>query len=164
MPWLIGRSQPKLEALSSELGGAPFTVVDVADASTIGPALKDQAPANITGLAYCMGDIVLKPFKRASPADYLNCFSLHVVGAAEALKAVEAPLKKNGGSVVLFSTVAVQQGFGNHAVPPQREPLPLMRDSDKGSNIPQALPITKLAQSGACLRFLHGLGRSARGR
>ena len=42
-PWLIGRSQPKLEALSSELGGAPFTVVDVADASTIGPALKDQA-------------------------------------------------------------------------------------------------------------------------
>ena len=115
-PWLIGRSQPKLEALSSELGGAPFTVVDVTDAIKIGPALKDQAPADITGFCYCMGDIVLKPFKRASPADYLNCFSLHVVGAAEALKAVEAPLKKNGGSVVLFSTVAVQQGFTNHAV------------------------------------------------
>ena len=31
-------------------------------------------------------------------------------------KAVEAPLTKNGGSVVLFSTVAVQQGFTNHAV------------------------------------------------
>ena len=41
---------------------------------------------------------------------------LDSVGAAEALKAVEAPLKKNGGSVVLFSTVAVQQGFTNHAV------------------------------------------------
>lgn len=41
---------------------------------------------------------------------------MHVVGAIEVLKVVEPALKKNGGSVVLFSSVAVQQGFTNHAV------------------------------------------------
>ena len=39
-----------------------------------------------------------------------------MVGAAECLKSVEPVLKKNGGSAVLFSSVAVEQGFANHAV------------------------------------------------
>merc|ERR1711924_30798 len=75
-----------------------------------------HVPDDINGMAYCMGDIVLKPLKRASPGDFAACFNLHVVGAAESLKAMEAQMKKNGGSVVLFSSVAVQQGFTNHAV------------------------------------------------
>ena len=115
-PWLIGRSKEKLEALSNELKGAPFTVVDVSEPTSISEALKDACPPDVNGLAYCVGNIVLKPFKRASPADYASCFNLHVIGAAEALKAVEPGMKKNGGSVVLFSSVAVQQGFTNHAV------------------------------------------------
>ena len=115
-PWLIGRSQEKLAVLSSELGNAPHTTLDVQDVDSVGDILKPHVPEDITGLAYCMGDIVLKPLKRASLADFAACFNLHVVGAAEALKAVEPKLKKNGGSVVLFSSVAVQQGFTNHAV------------------------------------------------
>lgn len=117
-PWLIGRSAEKLQALSSELGSAPFTVVDFAAPEEIGAALKGQLPGGgVDGLAYCVGDIVLKPLKRASPADFQNCFNLHVVGAAEAVKAIEPALKKSGGgSVVLFSSVAVQQGFASHAV------------------------------------------------
>lgn len=117
-PWLIGRSHDKLQALSSELGSAPFTVVDFSAPEEIGSALKGQIPSSgVDGLAYCVGDIVLKPLKRASTADFVGAFNLHVVGAAEAVKAVEPALKKSGGgSVVFFSSVAVAQGFTNHAV------------------------------------------------
>lgn len=115
-PWLIGRDATALQTLSAECGGAPFTVADVTSTDTIAATLKDAVPADCRGLAYCVGDIVLKPLKRASPSDFHDCFNLHVVGAAEMLKAVESALKKNGGSVVLFSSVAVQQGFANHAV------------------------------------------------
>lgn len=115
-PWLIGRCSTGLKALSVECGGAPFTVLDVTDPSVIGETLKGQGPDGLTGMAYCVGDIALKPFKRVTPADYAHAHNLHVVGAAEVLKSVEPTLKKNGGSVVLFSSVAVQQGFTNHAI------------------------------------------------
>ena len=105
-PWLIGRDLSKLQALSAECGGAPFSVIDVMALDTIVSGLNGQVPADCKGFAYCVGDIVLKPFKRAAPADFLNCFSLHVVGAIEVLKVVEPALKKNGGSVVLFSSGA----------------------------------------------------------
>ena len=61
-PWLIGRSSAALESLSAELGGAPFTELDVADPAGIGAALKGQAPDGLRGMAYCVGDIKLKPF------------------------------------------------------------------------------------------------------
>ena len=115
-PWLIGSSTDKLQALAVELGNVPFTTVDVQQVDMIKDALSGDVPADLNGFAYCAGDIVLKPFKRASVTDFRNCFDLHVVGAAEALKCVEPQLKKNGGSAVFFSSVAVQQGFTNHAV------------------------------------------------
>eukprot|EP00312_Isochrysidales_sp_CCMP1244_P004122 CAMPEP_0196689530 /NCGR_PEP_ID=MMETSP1090-20130531/18375_1 /TAXON_ID=37098 /ORGANISM="Isochrysis sp, Strain CCMP1244" /LENGTH=237 /DNA_ID=CAMNT_0042028539 /DNA_START=30 /DNA_END=743 /DNA_ORIENTATION=+ len=115
-PWLIGRNADALQSLSQTLNGAPFTVADARQAEQLGDALAPDLPADLKGFAYCAGDIALKPFKRAEPADFRACFELHVVGAAAALRSVEAPLKKNGGSVVLFSSVAVQQGFTNHAI------------------------------------------------
>lgn len=114
-PWLIGRSLPKLESLASELGGAPVTVADCADCASLGEALS-KPPADLNGLAYCVGNIQLKPLKRSSVDDFRAMLDLHLVSAAESIKALEAPLKKNKSSVVLFSSVAVQQGFQNHAL------------------------------------------------
>lgn len=115
-PWLIGRSTDKLQALAAQLGDVPVTAVDMQQVDTIKDALSADVPAELNGFAYCVGDIVLKPLKRATAADFRDCFELHVIGAAEALKAVEPRLKKNGGSAVFFSSVAVQQGFTNHVV------------------------------------------------
>ena len=54
---------------------------------------------------------VSRAAERTAPEDYIAALNLHVVGAAEVLKCVEPALKKSGaGSVVLFSSVAVQQG------------------------------------------------------
>jgi len=80
----------------------------------IGAASEDSD--GIKGLAYCIGSINLKPFKAAKDSDYLKSYELNLLGAVRALRAAEAGLKKANGSVVLFSTIAVQQGFANHAL------------------------------------------------
>jgi NAD(P)-dependent dehydrogenase (short-subunit alcohol dehydrogenase family) len=70
----------------------------------------------IAGLAYCVGSIVLKPFNKAGDQDFNDAFNLNVMGVVQALRACQAQLKKGQGSVVLFSTVAVQKGFTSHSV------------------------------------------------
>lgn len=96
---------------------APKASVDVFDPDSIEKALeKADSGDGIKGLAYCIGSIELKPFKSAKDDDFTKCFELNTLGAIRALRTAESGLKKAGGSVVLFSTVAVQQGFTNHSV------------------------------------------------
>ncbi len=73
-------------------------------------------PTEIHGVAYCPGSIILKPFRSLKPEQFQADFDINVLGAVKALKACFKGLKKAGnGSVVLFSTVAVQQGMPFHA-------------------------------------------------
>ena len=70
----------------------------------------------IAGIVYSPGSIVLKPFHRLSQEDFKADFQLNVMGAVKAIQAYLPNLKQNGGgSIVLYSTVAVQTGMGFHA-------------------------------------------------
>ena len=76
----------------------------------------DFLPSELDGLAYCPGSINLKPFKRIAPADFTADFNLQVVGAVKIIQRVLPKLlKSDAASVVLFSTVAVQNGFNFHS-------------------------------------------------
>ena len=70
----------------------------------------------LDGFAYCAGSIDLKPFGKTTDTDFAACFDLNVLGAVRILRGIEAALKQASGSVVLFSTVAVQTGFANHSI------------------------------------------------
>lgn len=77
---------------------------------------SDILPTEIHGVAYCPGSIVLKPFRSLKPEQFQADFNINVLGAVKTLKACFKGLKKSGsGSVVLFSTVAVQHGMPFHA-------------------------------------------------
>lgn len=83
-------------------------------------ALGEEKPEipfeELQGLAYCPGSINLKPFKSLKDQDFEQDFQLNVVGAVRVLRAAFPKLKKAGqASVVLFSTVAVQQGMPYHS-------------------------------------------------
>jgi 3-oxoacyl-[acyl-carrier protein] reductase len=83
-------------------------------------ALSDDAiPVtleSIDGLVYCPGSINLKPFHRITDDEYVHEFKLNALGAVKAIKHFATALKKSGqGSVVLFSTVAVQTGMPFHS-------------------------------------------------
>lgn len=75
-----------------------------------------ELPESIDGLAYCPGSIQLKPFKRFSPSDFLDDYQLQLIGAT---KVIQLLLPKLSGadtaSIVLFSTIAVQNGFNFHS-------------------------------------------------
>jgi len=76
----------------------------------------DKLPAVLDGLVYCPGTINLKPFHRILDSEYLEDFTINVLGAIRSIRQV-LPILKNSSnaSIVLFSTVAVQQGMPFHA-------------------------------------------------
>jgi 3-oxoacyl-[acyl-carrier protein] reductase len=92
---------------------AKFVELDVLENIEI---LKSALPEKIDGLAYCPGTINLKPFARLKEEDFLNDYKVNVLGAVKVIQSVFNNLKNAGNSsIVLFSTVAVQQGMGFHA-------------------------------------------------
>jgi NAD(P)-dependent dehydrogenase (short-subunit alcohol dehydrogenase family) len=77
----------------------------------------DWLPAEIDGLVYCPGTINLKPFKRIDRKSLVDDFNLQVGGAFETIQQSLPALKKSkSGSILLFSTVAVQNGFNFHSM------------------------------------------------
>lgn len=74
-------------------------------------------PERIDGVVYCPGSILLRPFDKIKPADFIRDYQLQVTGAVSVLQAALPKLKKSTqASVVLFSTVAVQTGLPFHSV------------------------------------------------
>lgn len=75
-----------------------------------------KVPEQLDGLAYCPGSINLKPFNRFKEQDFIDDFKIQVTGATKIISSVLNRLKKaENPSIVLFSTVAVQQGFPFHS-------------------------------------------------
>ncbi|MEF2550575.1 SDR family oxidoreductase [Aurantimonas sp. A2-1-M11] len=112
---LAGRNTDALEALAGEIG-AQSVACDVLDDSSVA-ATAEAAGEILDGLVYAVGSINLKPFAKLKANDFLNDFNLNALGAAKAIQASLPALQKapEGASVLLFSTVAVDQGFPAHA-------------------------------------------------
>ena len=110
---LAGRNAAALEQLSTELS-CGFSVGDVEDAAFLGQATA-ACGERLDGLVYAVGTIQLKGLARLSAEDFLRDYRINVVGAAQAITTALKPLKAAQGSVVLFSSVAAQQGFPMHA-------------------------------------------------
>ncbi|MEM6361048.1 MAG: SDR family oxidoreductase [Bacteroidota bacterium] len=71
--------------------------------------------SEVHGLVYCPGSINLRPFQSLSESDFVDDFSINVIGAVKSIKAFLKPLKKTeGASIILYSTVAVAQGMPYH--------------------------------------------------
>lgn len=74
-------------------------------------------PDTLDGLVYCPGSVNLKPFARIRPEDFVNDYRLQLVGAVKVIQACLPRVKNSAqGSIVLFSTVAVQTGFNFHSL------------------------------------------------
>lgn len=114
-PHLVARGAERLAALAAELE-ASFATADAADPSTLRPAIE-AAGSPLAGLAYAVGTITLKPMARIGAAEAERDFRLNALGALAAVQAALPALRAGGpgGSIVLFSTVAVQRGFAMHA-------------------------------------------------
>jgi NAD(P)-dependent dehydrogenase (short-subunit alcohol dehydrogenase family) len=110
---LVARNESEVKVIANKLG-CSYTVADVLEDGFI-----EKVKSNINdikGIAYCVGSIDLKPLRMVTEADMNKCMKLNLYSAIEAIKGYQESLKKNKGSVVLFSTVAAQRGFTNHTI------------------------------------------------
>jgi NAD(P)-dependent dehydrogenase (short-subunit alcohol dehydrogenase family) len=112
---LTGRDAGKLQALAAELGGK-FTAGDVLEAGVIEKVAAEAGPS-LDGLVFAVGSINLKPLARLTEADFLADFNLNALSAVKAIQAALPALKAapDTSSILLFSTIAVAQGFASHA-------------------------------------------------
>lgn len=112
---LTGRDAQKLKAVAADTG-ASFTLADVEDDECF-VRVMSEAGASLAGLVYAVGTINLKPLSRLTTADFARDFRVNAMGAALAMQAALPALKAHAGtaSAVLFSSVAVAQGFTAHA-------------------------------------------------
>ena len=110
---LVARNEIEVTAIAEKLG-CSYTVADVLEDGFIEKVKSDIN--DIKGIAYCVGSIDLKPLRMVTEADMNKCMKLNLYSAIETIKGFQESLKKNKGSVVLFSTVAAQRGFTNHTI------------------------------------------------
>lgn len=111
----MARDAQRLQALADPLG-ATYTAVDVLQPGAVQQVAAD-AGSSLSGLAYAVGSINLKPFTRLTSEDFERDFRLNAAGAALAIQAALPALRAAGerASVVLFSSVAASRGFPMHA-------------------------------------------------
>jgi len=110
---LVARNESEVKAIAEQLS-CSYTVADVLEDGFIE---KVKTEINeIKGIAYCVGSIDLKPLRMVTETDMNKCMKLNLYSVIEAIKGFQESLKKNKGSIVLFSTVAAQRGFTNHTI------------------------------------------------
>jgi NAD(P)-dependent dehydrogenase (short-subunit alcohol dehydrogenase family) len=110
---LVARNENEVKIIAEKLG-CSYTIADVLEDGFIEKVKSDVN--EIKGIAYCVGSIDLKPLRMVTEEDMNKCMKLNLYSAIEVIKGFQESLKKNKGSVVLFSTVAAQRGFTNHTI------------------------------------------------
>lgn len=118
---IVGGTKGIGKAILEELSGHECFVISRSESTLSNhfmvDALTGELPEidGLTGIVYCPGSINLKPFHRLTQDDFLDDYQKNVLGAVRVLQFYFRTLKKNKGSVVLFGTVASQQGMPFHA-------------------------------------------------
>lgn len=112
--YLVGRDEAKTAALAAELG-ADYTLGDVLDPDLF-TKVAERIQGAVAGLVYAVGTFNLKSLGRFTEEEFIQDFRINAVGAALAVQSLASGLKNNSetSSVVLFSSVAAEQGFKLH--------------------------------------------------
>ena len=113
-PILISRNKENLINKSKQLG-CNYEVCDILEMKQIEEVSKKHSE-DVIGLAYCVGSINLRPLKITKDIDFIDSFKINTLGAINTVKMNLPSLNSNNGSILFFSTIAVQQGFSNHSI------------------------------------------------
>ncbi|MFM8434002.1 MAG: SDR family NAD(P)-dependent oxidoreductase [Planctomycetia bacterium] len=113
--FLAGRDAAKLEALGGEIG-MPSAPVDATDLDAVDACADRAAEAlgGLTGIANCVGSILLKPAHLTSPAEWHTTLAQNLTSGFGCVRVAGRLLKADGGSVVLVSSAAARIGLANH--------------------------------------------------
>ncbi len=106
---LIGRNfnVANISRTPCSLGHVINYAADVTVGETMEKAIAELATKaeNLYGLVYCAGFSMAAPIEYAAEKDYRYLFEVNYFGALRAIRAVAPFLKKNGGRIVLVSSM-----------------------------------------------------------
>ena len=112
---LIGRNEEELKKIATKLSYS-YSICDVMKLNFADKLFKDLVETEILGIAYCIGSIDLKPLRITKAKDFVSSYILNLVAATDIIRTFQDNLKRNKGSIVMFSTVAAKKGFPNHSI------------------------------------------------
>ncbi|MBM4317938.1 MAG: SDR family oxidoreductase [Deltaproteobacteria bacterium] len=112
---LGGRNKEKLENLGLELD-SPFLAGDARDPKYINSLfqLGKDSSGEITGAVNLAGSIFLKPIYQTTDEEFLETLQQNLFTSFHLVQSSIPEMKKNGGSIVLMSSVAAKLGLANH--------------------------------------------------
>ena len=90
---LIGKNEGEISNLKDQTGFS-HSIADVTDPNFIETIERDLDGLEISGIAYCVGSIDLKPLNLVSKKDYLKSFELNLFPIVEIIKKFKDNLKK----------------------------------------------------------------------
>jgi len=113
--FLAGRDTAKMSAVADELA-MPWASVEATDPDAV-DACADAAAAalgGLTGIANCVGSLLLKPAHLTTTAEWTATLATNLTSGFGCVRAAGRLMKADGGSVVLVSSAAARIGLANH--------------------------------------------------
>ena len=157
---ITSRTLERAIALGDEIAATPV-VCDVLDETSIAAAVALAASfGTLGGLVYAVGSIALKPLALTTADDMITAFRLNAVGAMAAVRQGAAALKAANGSVVLFSSVAVSQGFPMHTAIGTAKAAVEGLTVSLAAELAPSIRVNAIAPSLTCTPLAAGLTRS----
>jgi NAD(P)-dependent dehydrogenase (short-subunit alcohol dehydrogenase family) len=113
---LAARGTENLEALSAELGEAPFESLDATDLAAVEDLVKQTASrfGRVDGIVNCVGSILLKAAHQTSEDEWRQTLSANLDSAFAVVRAGAKAMRREGGSIVLMASAAAQVGLPSH--------------------------------------------------
>ena len=105
--FLVGRNAERLADTATLVGAAGYATADATVLSEVESAFS-QATASlgtITGVAHCVGSILLKPAHLTSEAEFSGVITQNLTSAFLVVRTAARTLTQ-GGSILLFSSAA----------------------------------------------------------
>jgi NAD(P)-dependent dehydrogenase (short-subunit alcohol dehydrogenase family) len=113
--FLVGRSEERLAQTAAVVGASGYATADATVLADVEGAFS-QANAtlgSITGVAHCVGSILLKPAHLTSESEFSSVINQNLTSAFFVVRTAARTMTE-GGSVLLFSSAAARIGLANH--------------------------------------------------
>jgi NAD(P)-dependent dehydrogenase (short-subunit alcohol dehydrogenase family) len=113
--FLVARSEERLIAVASEVGARGYAVADATNLEQVERAFAEATASlgEISGVAHCVGSILLKPAHLTSEAEFTSVIHQNLTSAFLVLRSA-ARTMTSGGSILFFSSAAGRIGLANH--------------------------------------------------
>lgn len=113
--FLVGRDETRLAETASIVGASGYATANATVLTEIEGAFAQATTrlGSITGVAHCVGSILLKPAHLTSEAEFSSVINQNLTSAFLVVRTA-ARTMTDGGSVLLFSSAAARIGLANH--------------------------------------------------